>query len=69
MVLKELIFYHLLLWEFVVVLKELIFYICYLGVCGGHERTDFYHLLLWEFVVVMKELIFYHLLFGSLWWS
>ena len=40
-------FYHLLLWEFVVVLKELIF----LG-----------HLLLWEFVVVLKELIFYHLL-------
>ena len=35
-------FYHLLLWEFEVVLKELIVY----------------HLLCWEFVVVMKELIF-----------
>ena len=38
-VLKELIFYHLLLWEIVVVLKKLIFY----------------HLVLWEFVVVLKR--------------
>ena len=41
MVLKELIFYHLLCWQFVVVLKELIFNISNLGVCGGLERTDF----------------------------
>ena len=40
MVLKELIL-QFLLWEGVVVLKELIFYSFYFGGYGGLERTDF----------------------------
>ena len=40
MVLKELIF-KFLLWEGVVVLKELILTVSTLGGCGGLERTDF----------------------------
>ena len=39
-----------LLWEGMMVLKELI-----LGGCGGLERTDFEQHLLWEGVVVLKE--------------
>ena len=42
MVLKELIFYSLIFWVGVVVLKELIFTVSTLGGCGGLERTDFY---------------------------
>ena len=41
MVLKELIFNMFLLWEDVVVLKELIFTVSTLGGCSGLERTDF----------------------------
>ena len=40
MILKELIF-KFLLWEGVVVLKELIFNSFYLGGCGDLERTHF----------------------------
>ena len=40
MVMKELIF-KFLLWEGVVVMKELIFKVSTLGGCGDHERTDF----------------------------
>ena len=42
MVMKELIFYHLLLWEFVVVIERTDFLpFAMLAVCGGLERTDF----------------------------
>ena len=41
MVLKELISNNFILWEGVVVLKELIFNSFYFGRCGGLERTDF----------------------------
>ena len=42
MVMKELISKSLfLLWEGMVILKELIFNILYSGGCGGLERTDF----------------------------
>ena len=40
MVMKELIF-KFLLWEDVVVMKELIFTVSTLGGCGGCERIDF----------------------------
>ena len=40
MVLKELVF-KFLLWEVVVVLKELILTVSTLGGCGGLERTGF----------------------------
>ena len=39
MVLKETIFNRFVLWEGVVVLKELILTVSTLGECGGHERT------------------------------
>ena len=63
-------FSQFLLWEGVVVLKELIVYSFYfgrvwvlkeliftgtLGGCGGLERTDFSQFLLWEGVVVLKN--------------
>ena len=50
-------FEQFLLWEGVVVLKELIFTVSPLGRCGGLERPDFEQFLLWEGVVVLKELI------------
>ena len=40
MVLKELIF-KFVIWEGVVVLKELILRVSIFGGCGGLERTDF----------------------------
>ena len=46
-----------LLWEAVVVLKELTLIVSTLGGCGGLERTDFYQFLHWKGVVVLKELI------------
>ena len=68
MVLKELIL-NSVLWEGVVVLKELIFNIFYLGTYGGLERTDFQQFLLWEGMVVLKELILNSLYLGRGWWS
>ena len=62
-------FEQFLLWEGVVVLKELIFHSSTLGGCGGLERTDFEQFLLWEGVVVLKELIFHSFYFGRVWWS
>ena len=63
-------FEQFLLWEGVVVLKELVFYYFYFGrVCGGLERTDFLPFLLWEGVVVLKELILNSFYFGRVWWS
>ena len=42
MVLKELIFYHLLPWAVCGGLERTDFLsFANLGVCGGHERTDF----------------------------
>ena len=64
MVLKELIF-QFLLWEGVVVLKELIFTVSILGGYGGLERTDFKQFLLWEGLVLLKELIFHSFYFCS----
>ena len=46
MVLKELIF-TFLIWECVVVFKELILDHLCLGTCGGLERTHFYQFLFW----------------------
>ena len=40
MVLKELIL-TVLLWEVVVILKDLFLTVSTLGTCGGLERTDF----------------------------
>ena len=63
-------FLQFLLWEGVVVLKELIVSQFVLwGRCGGLERTDFGQFLLWEGVVVLNELIFHSLYFGRVWWS
>ena len=62
-------FSQFLLWEGVVVLKELILTVSTLGGCGGLERTDFSQFLLWEGVVVLKELIFHSFYFGRVWWS
>ena len=62
-------FEQFLLWEGVVVLKELIFTVSTLGGCGGLERTDFEQFLLWEGVVVLKELILNSFYFGRVWWS
>ena len=62
-------FKQFLLWEGVVVLKELVFYYFYLGRCGGLEITDFEQFLIWEGVVVLKELDFYYFYFGKVLWS
>ena len=63
-------FSQFLLWEGVVVLKELILNtVSTLGGCGGLERTDFSQFLLWENVVVLKELIFHSFYFGWKWLS
>ena len=51
-------FSQFLLWEDVVVLKELILDSFYFGGCGVLERTDFSQFLLLKGVVVLKELIF-----------
>ena len=61
-------FYQVLLWEGVVVLKELVFELVsiYVG-CGGLERTDFKQFLLWEGVVVLKELILNSFHFKRVW--
>ena len=58
-----------LLWEGVVVLKEVILNSFYLGGCGGLERSDFEQFLLWEGVVVLKEVILNSFYFGRVWWS
>ena len=62
-------FKQFLLWEGVVVLKELILISFYLRGCGGLERTDFEQILLWEGVVVLKELILNSFNFERVWWS
>ena len=62
-------FEQFLLWDGVVVLKELILNSFYFWRCGGLERTDFEQLLLWEGVVVLKELILNSFYFGKVWWS
>ena len=62
-------FEQFLLWEGVVVLKELILNSFYLRGCGGLERTDFEQFLVWEGVVVLKELILNSFYFGRVWWS
>ena len=52
-------FEQLILWEGVVVLKELILTVSTLGQSGGLERTDFEQFLHWDSGgVVLKELIF-----------
>ena len=56
-----------MLWEGIVVLKELIVNSFYFRRgCGGHNRTDFEHCLLLDGVVVLKELIFVSFYFGRL---
>ena len=62
-------FEQFLLWEGVVVLKELILNSFYFGGCGGLERTDFEQFLVLEVVVVLKELILNSFYFGAMWWS
>ena len=74
MVLKELIlnnFYVegvvlLILWEGVVVLKELILTVSTFGQSGGLERTDFEQFLTVQF---LKELILNNFYVGTVWWS
>ena len=62
-------FKQFLLWEGVVVLKELILISFYFRKCGGLERTVFFFkFLLWEGVVVLKELILNSFYFGRVWW-
>ena len=58
-----------LLWEGVVVLKELILKVSILGQCGGLEKTGSLPFLLWEGVVVLKELILNSFYFWRVWWS
>ena len=76
-------FEQLILWEGVVVLKELILTIStlrqcgtlkalifnsfYVWRCGGLERTHFYHFYVGG-VVVLKELIFNISYFSQVWW-
>ena len=62
-------FEQFLLWDCVMVLKELVCYHFFFGVCGGLERTDFEQFPLWEAVVVMKGLILNSFYFGWVWWS
>ena len=62
-------FSQFLLWEGVVVLKELIFTVSTLGGCAGLEGTYFEQFLLWDSVVVLKELICNSLYFGRVWLS
>ena len=60
-------FSQFVLWEGVVVLKELILNSFYFGT--GLEGTDFSQFVLWEGVVVLKELILNSFYFGRVWWS
>ena len=64
MVLKELVFKQFLLWEVVVVLKELILTVSTLGGGGGLERTGFNSFYSGRGMVVLKELIFNSFYFG-----
>ena len=61
-------FEQFVLWEEVVVLKEVILMVSNLGGCSGHERTDFEQFVLWEGVVVLKELILTSSTLGRKWW-
>ena len=56
-VLERTDFEQLILWEGVVVLKELILTVSTFGQCSGLERTDFEPFLHWDSVEVLKELI------------
>ena len=57
-------FEQFLLWEGVVVLKELDFkLVSTLGGCGSLERTDFEHFLLWEGVCSLERTDFEQFLF------
>ena len=62
-------FWHFLLWEGMVVLKELFLMFSTSEGCCGLERTDFWHFLLWEGMVVLKELIFNVFYFRRVLWS
>ena len=67
-------FLPFLLWEGVVLFKELVFeqFLLWEGVVVGycgHERTDFEQFLFWEGVVVLKEFILNSFYFGRVSWS
>ena len=62
-------FEQFLLWEGVVVLKELIWTVSTLRGCGGYKRTDFEQFLIWEGVVVYERTDLNSLNFGRMWWS
>ena len=63
-------FEQFLLWEGVVVMKELIFNYFYFGRVWWSWKNLFLTVfLLWNSVVVMKELILNSFYFGRVWWS
>ena len=58
-----------LLWEGVVVLKEMILTVSTLGGFGGLERTDFNNFYFGKVWWSWKELIFTSFYFERAWWS
>ena len=60
-------FEQFLLWEGVVILKEVILNSLYFGRVWCLERSDFEQFLLWEGVVILKEVILNSFYFERVW--
>ena len=62
-------FEQFLLWDSVVVMKELILNSFYFGMVWWSWKNWFWTVLLWEGMMVLKELNLNSFYFGKVWWS